>query len=342
MPHPTLTRETNVARSQIDLLAMAEGFFESRILFSLVQVGVFEVLGEEEKSADELAMQLGARPETLSRLLNAGVVLKLLESKDGSTYRINPTWVPLLLPSAGNGYLGNWLRFLDYLSSALSDLDQAALHGGPTVDLLASKQEQDIREFTLAMHNYAASRGEELVHFLDTRSCKTLLDLGCGPGTYAFHLGAHHPELALYLSDLPQVLEVAKEVQARYPLRNDIHYLPLDVLKDEIPGSYDMILVSNTLHMLGEETSRQLLKRLYKSVNRGGSLVVQAQYLNDDRLGGRWPVLLDLVQLCITENGRNHAVAETRHWLEDAGFTNIQFSAMTLLNTNGFLRGYRI
>jgi hypothetical protein len=136
-------------------------------------------------------------------------------------------------------------------------------------------------------------------------------------------------------------LETAKEIQIRYPLKNDIYYVPLDAMKDDIPGSYDMILVSNMLHGLGEDASRTLIKRLYKSISPGGSLVIQAQYLRDDRLGGRWPIFLDLIQLCVTESGRNHSPEETRGWLEEAGFRNVEFCAMTLLNTNSFLRGYK-
>ncbi len=168
-----------------------------------------------------------------------------------------------------------------------------------------------------------------------------MLDLGCGPGTYAFHLGMQNPNLQLYLLDLPGVLEVAKEVRTRYPNKNEVYYLPLDAVKDEIPGSYDIILVSNTLHMLGEQASRNLTKRLYCSINPGGSLVIQAQYMQDNRLGGRWPILLDLIQLCITSEGRNHSIGETSRWLEEAGFRDIEFCPMTLLNTNSFLRGYK-
>lgn len=76
-------------------------------------------------------------------------------------------------------------------------------------------------------------------------------------------------------------------------------------------------------------------------MSEGGSLVIQAQFLRDDRLGGRWPVLLDLIQLCITTEGRNHTVAETKAWLAEAGFSNIEFAPMTLLNTNSFLRAYK-
>ena len=330
-----------ISRVQLKFLAMAEGFFESRILFSINKLGVFRFLGEETKSLAAIATEVDARPDTLARLLNAGVALKLLESDGNANYRLNPEWRPVLVDELSESYLGNWLNLLDYLSSSLTDLDQAAAKGGPTLNYLAAKDKKDIREFTLAMHNYAALRGKELVKFLDTCDCDTLLDLGTGPGTYAFHLGIANPELELFLIDLPEVLEVAREVQVRYPLKNNINYLPIDVTQEEIPGSYDMVMVSNTLHMLGEEESRKLLKRLFSVVKPGGSLVIQFQYMKDNKLGGRWPCMLDLVQLCITDEGRNHSVGETRRWMEEAGYSDIKFSAMNLLNTNGYLRGYR-
>jgi SAM-dependent methyltransferase len=330
-----------ISRTQLEFLSIAEGFFESRILFSINKLGIFSLLGEEAKSLQEIAASIDARPDTLARLLNAGVALKLLQSAGDGNYQINPVWWPVLVDSESESYLGNWLNLLDYLSSSLTDLDKAAVKGGPTLNYLAAKDKKDIREFTLAMHNYAALRGKELVKFLDTSDCKTLLDLGTGPGTYAFHLGIANPDLELFLIDLPEVLEVAHDVEKRYPLKNKITYLPMDVTQEEIPGTYDMVMVSNTLHMLGEEESRKLLKRLFNVVKPGGSLVIQFQYMKDNKLGGRWPTILDMVQLCITDDGRNHSVGETRSWMEEAGYTDIKFSPMNLLNTNGYLRGYR-
>ncbi len=100
----------------------------------------------------------------------------------------------------------------------MANLDQAVLQSGPTVDPLThlGTDPDRTREFTLAMHNYAALYGSELAHYLDTTGCQSLLDLGCGPGTYAFYLGMKNPQLQLYLLDFPGVLQVAKDVQARY------------------------------------------------------------------------------------------------------------------------------
>jgi SAM-dependent methyltransferase len=328
---------------QVFVLAVAEGYFSTSILFALLQLDVFELIGEGSVSSAQLASQLGAEPEYLGRLLNAGVVVGLLESDDGTSYRLSRPSKTVLVKSAGEKYLGDWIRNMDMFRTALASLPNAVLAGTPTVDPAAhlGSGAQETRDFTLAMHNYAALRGRELARFLDTSGAQSLLDLGCGPGTYAFHLGSANPDLDLYLLDSPGVLDVAREVQGRFDLRNDVHYLPLDVTREEIPGSYDIVLVSNTLHMLGEANSRALIQRLHDHVNEGGSLVIQAQFLKDDHLGGRWPVFLDLIQMCITEHGRNHSVAETRQWMADAGFRDIEYQPMGLANTNSFLRGFR-
>ena len=323
---------------------ISEGFFRSSVMFALLKLRIFERLGEADgKSLKELAAEVKARPDVLARVLDAAVLLKLLEIDNG-TYRVTAMCRSVLLPSAGENYLGDWIRNLDFFRQALSKLADSVLTSSPHLDLAGYlKTDKDGgRDFELAMQNYASLRGKELVRHLDTSKSESLLDLGAGPGVYAFHLGMHNPTLKLYLQDMPEVLEVAKEVQKKYPLKNEIHYLPYDAVTGEVPGSYDIVLVSNMLHMVGEQASRALLKKLYKNVNHGGSVVIQAQFLRDDHMGGRWPAVMDLILLCTTPAGRNHSVAEARQWMEDAGFSNIEYRPMGLANTNSLLRGYKL
>jgi len=62
-------------REQIELLSLAEGFFSSSVLFTLQKLRVFQFLGQESKSAEELAALLGFQASPPERLLNAGVIL---------------------------------------------------------------------------------------------------------------------------------------------------------------------------------------------------------------------------------------------------------------------------
>jgi SAM-dependent methyltransferase len=276
-------------------------------------------------------------------LLRAGVLLKLLETPDGKTFRVAKTCRAVLLPSAGENYLGDWPRLLSQFYVLFADLDQVVLKGGPMIDPASyfGANRERTREFILAMHNYAARRGRELAEYLDTSAATTLLDLGCGPGTYAFNLGLRNPRLQICLADLPETLATTKEIQRRYPLQNHVDYLPLDAERDDVPGSYDLILVSNMLHALGIPARIQLIRRLYHALNRGGSLVIQAEFLQDNHLGKKWPIYLDLNLLCTTQHGSNHTIAETRTWMEEAGFIDIEYCPMSVLGVNSYLRGYK-
>lgn len=333
----------SIKREQMRILGIAEAWYESSVLSALLKLGLFDLIGEGEVSVQELADKLSAQPETLRRLLRGGAVIGVLESADGERFTVPPAAQSILLRSAGRSYLGNWILNLDYMKEAMARLDEAVLTSAPTDDLQTDLSEgaDRTREFILAMHNYAALRGDGLPRALDTTGVTSMLDIGCGPGTYSWLLGQANPELELHLLDLPEVLDVAKEVEASYSLTNAVHYHPADVRSDDIPGSYDLVLLSNVLHMLGPEESRKLLARLHDVVQPGGSVVVQAQYLDDDRRGGRWPVLMDLQLLSMTPAGKNHSVEETKGWLAKAGFVDVEHSSMGLLNTNSLLRAHR-
>jgi SAM-dependent methyltransferase len=335
--------EKMIIKNQVEVLSLAEGFFQSSVLFALLRLKIFERLGEAEKTVETLAAEINAPPETLARVLNAGVMLKLLETAESGAYRVAPMCRTVLLPAAGENYLGNWIRLMDEFSGVLSKLDQAVLKSGPMIapEVYLGADPERTRRYILAMHNYASLRGKELTHYLDTSQCKSLLDLGCGSGAFAFHLGMKNPNLRLYLSDLPEVLEVTRTVQARYYLQNEVIYLPLDAAKDEIPGSYDLILASNVIQCFDQPTRTKLLQRLHRAINPGGSLVIQAQYLQENRTGGRWAVYVDLNLLCTTQTGRNHTPAETKQWLEEIGFANIEYNPMSIYGTTSFVRGYK-
>src|ERR1700692_987727 len=83
--------DRSAVREQLRLLNIAEGFLQSSVLFALLRLDAFEHIGEDSKSASDLADELGVRSEGLSRVLNAAVALRLLESTGDGTYRLPAT-----------------------------------------------------------------------------------------------------------------------------------------------------------------------------------------------------------------------------------------------------------
>lgn len=329
-------------REQIELLSLAEGFFSSSVLFTLQKLKVFQFLGQESKSAEELAALLGCQASPLERLLNAGVMLKVLRS-EGGVYCLTEAARSVLLPTSRQGYLGDWIELMEQFSLAYVHLDQAVLSGAPSInpdDYLGGDPGRT-RKYIYAMHSYAAVRGKELARYVDTSSLTSLLDLGCGPGTFSYHLAAANPKMRLTLADLPGVLDVTREIAGTYRLPNEIEFLSLDASRDEIPGSYDLVLASNMLQCFDDRERKELLARVYSAVRPGGSIIIQAQHLQPNRQGGRWAVLVDLNLLCTTDHGRNHTMEQSADWLVDAGFVDLERNPMSVFGTTSFVRGYR-
>ena len=333
-------------RHQVRVLDLAQGFFQAGAFSALLKLRVFERLDGAPKTAAQLAEEVGARADRVERLLQAGVAFRLLEHTAEGRYALTQASQAILAPSAGENYIGNWLRNLDFFAELFTRLEPAVREGGPVISAVRGHLGGDpalTREFILAMHNYAALRGKDLAAALDTTGCRTMLDVGAGPGTYSFLVGAANPALALGLVDLPGVLEVAREVAGRYALPNPVTYHTLDALKDPIPGQHDLVLVSNILHMLAEDESRGLIRKLFQNVAPGGSLVIQGMFLDDPEtpVPQRWPVMVDLLSLCMTEAGRNHSPSEGRQWMEEAGFVDVEHRRMPSFSVTSYLRGWR-
>ena len=333
-------------RHQVRVLDIAQGFFQAGAFSALLKLRVFERLDGASKTAAELGAEVGARADRVERLLQAGVALRLLGRDAQGCYALTQASQAILAPSAGENYIGNWLRNLDFFSELFTRLEPAVREGGPVISEVRGHLGGDpalTREFILAMHNYASLRGKDLAASLDTTGCRSVLDVGAGPGTYSFLLGAVNPGLAIGLVDLPGVLDVAREVAGRYALPNPVTYHTLDALRDPIPGQHDLVLVSNILHMLAEDESRNLIRKLYQNVAPGGSLVIQGMFLDDPEtpVPQRWPVMVDLLSLCMTEAGRNHSPSEGRHWMELAGFVDVEHRRMPSFSVTSYLRGWR-
>ena len=334
---------SDAIREQIAILSKVEGFFEASVMFALLRLDLFEAIGQRTGSISQLSRKTGADAGRLGRLLRCAATMEFLESPDGEHFRLSKPTRTVLLKGSPDYYMGDWLHFLSTLYGVFGELDKAVLGENPVIDLAAEFETKlgAAGSFNRAMDTYARLRGRELADYLDLTGSTALLDLGCGPGTYAYHLALRNSQLELFLADLPSVIKQTSRLPQWRDLDNPINYIPLDILEDELPGSYDVILISNTLHMLGHQESQKLIGHLFPRVKTGGSLVVQVQFLGTGGVGHRWPAILDLIMLCGSQRGENHSVEATTAWLRETGFTDIEHCPLSLLNTNSYLRAHK-
>ena len=327
---------------QAETLAIAERFFDSVVLFALFDSGVFTVLASGPKTLQQLHEQIGGGEESLRATLDAAVAVKVLSRQDGQ-YSASEAVLDCLGRESSPAYLGEWVAFLHALAGPLTQLGEA-IRSGSTPGALFEDMSGDnlaAKRMTAAMDAYARTRGIEIADWLDFANTRRLLDLGCGPGTYSIAIVERHPQVRATLLDLPGPIAEARRLAQRRGMADRLDFVEADAMTYTTDDRYDTVLVSNTLHMIGPEASITLLTRCFDLLAPGGRVIVQAQYLDDSRVSPRWPTLLNLIQRVATPHGRNHAIGETKEWMEQAGFRNLRYRRFAAWNVCSCLIGER-
>jgi precorrin-6B methylase 2 len=330
-------------RKQVGTLQVAERFFDSLLLFTLFDLGIFRQLASGPRGLEDLAQAVGGHAPTLRAVLDASVATGLLQLEESGQYSAQTELQACLADEHAPAYLGEWLTFLGTLVAPVSDLAQTVRTGRPSASVRdgSAHDNRPAQAMTAAMDAYARTRGIELAHRLDLEGVGTLLDIGCGPGTYSLTLLEQHPGLHAILLDLPGPIAEAREHVAARGLEERVTLAAADAFDYEPEREVDLILVSNILHMLGPERSQALLVRCGGLVRPGGRLVVQAEFLNPERTAPRWATLLNLIMQATTEGGRNHALDETEQWMRAAGFDQVEHQPLSPWNVNSLLVGVR-
>ena len=185
------------------------------------------------------------------------------------------------------------------------------------------------RRFTWAMHHRTLETAPKIAAQIGLRGARTLLDLGGGPGTYAMAFLAKNPALRATVCDRPAALDVAKEIASTHKAGARLSYMPLDLLTEAIPGTFDVIWYSNVLHIYSPQDNQALFLRALAALNPGGRFLIQDAFLHDRE--GLFPEeasLFAVSMLLFTERGNTYKAAETKSWLTDAGFERIKVLRM--------------
>jgi SAM-dependent methyltransferase len=243
--------------------------------------------------------------------------------KKGPRYR-NSRLAATALNGDDPAYRGDYVRLLINHANDWLRLTESVRSGEP-LDKDAPEEADYRRQFTWAMHHRTLETAPMIAAQLPLKGAKTLLDLGGGPGTYAMAFLARNPGLRATVCDRPAALQVAKEIASTHKAGARLSYLPLDLLKDDIPGCFDVIWYSNVLHIYSPEQNVSVFRRARAALSEDGRLIIQDAFLHDRE--GLFPEeasLFAVSMLLFTETGNTYSVADTTAWLKEAGFASIR------------------
>jgi hypothetical protein len=321
-----------------EVLQLSGSYWSTCALHAGVKLGVFTALDAEARTAAQAAAAIGASGDGTERLLNALAALGLLDHRDGR-YRC-PDSVRSLLSRSSPEYLGHIILHHHHLMGSWARLDEAVSSGAPVDETPQPISREEWREsFLLGMFNMAMGLAPQVAAALDLSGCRSLLDLGGGPGTYAIHFCLRNPELNATVYDMPATRPFAERTIERFDLAARIRFTPGNYLEDPIPGRYDAAWLSHILHGEGPEDCRLILRKALAALEPGGRVIVHEFILDDAKDGPLFPALFSLNMLQGTPHGRSYSGRELTELLSTAGARDIRRIPLQTPNDSGILIG---
>jgi len=295
------------------------GWQPARVVMAANRLDFFSAIGDEAISAEEVAARRGCHPRSTRMLLNACVTLGILEKK-GTLYSNTVEGKTLLVRNKPTS-IADGIAHQDDLWTAWGRLHEAVRTNRGVSERWALIEEPEVhRNFILAMHDGAKVGAPLVAEALNLTGRKQLFDAGGGAGTYSIALVKRYSGLRAIVFDLPQTVEIAKEVIAASGVAEHITARAGDYFKDNYGQGNDVVLLSAILHSMGSERSKSLLKKSYDSLIPGGLVVVREGLLDDEGTSPVGAVLFSLNMLVNTGEGQSYSGKEIMDLMLSVGF----------------------
>ncbi len=304
-----------------ELLEMARSYRQSQILFTCLELGIFDLLAGRWLPAGQVAAASGADERAVELLLNAAAALGWLE-KRAEGFSNAPLMERHFTPGAPG--LGRRLQLESAFYHRWGNLTQAVRSGKrPPEDRRTTQAEDWVKTFIHALYDAAAPVAPVIAAALALpEKCPLrVLDVGGGHGGYSIALAQRHPLLTATVFELPQVVPVAREIIAKSGMADRVFVQEGNFQQEDLGSGYDVVLVFGVLN--GEPPAGRpvLIRKVFNALNPGGIIVLRDAVLEPDRAGPPEAAIFALQMLLATDSGGLDSRADWDAWLRSAGFS---------------------
>lgn len=299
---------------------LIDGVYPAFAMLAGLQLDLFTPLSQRPFSPQQLAQHHQVDEPRLSRLLFALTQAGLL-TWDGVCFAATEE-TAVYLNRQNPHYMAGLADFFSFVWQEVAPHTAATIRkGAPQARReFADMPLAELERFMQILHPGALAAGRLLADQYDFSRYHTLLDIGGGSGGLTLALIERFPHLQTAVLDLPHVTAISQQFIQDAP----VQAIAADFLHDDIPGSYDILIMKAFTQTLGETAVALALQKAFALLNPGGDLYIQAAILDDARTSPAWTVQFDLVLLNVYENGRAYTESEYWQWLTNAGFVSIE------------------
>jgi SAM-dependent methyltransferase len=309
-----------------DILKMAQGFMECKILHSAAELNLFTFLSQKPMSADEIAAVISGDARALSVLLDALAAMGLL-TKHGQTYLCESSVAQLLSEKSPQTVLPMVLHMASLWRRWSSLTDIAKGVGDAREDFEFRRDSEELRAFIGAMHAIGAPMAKRIAAAVNPNSSRALLDVGGGSGTYTIAFLRTVPEMRATLFDQPEVIEMARERLREEGLLDRTTLVGGSFYIQEFPYGHDLALISAIIHSNSPEENRELYGKVFRALKPGGRILIRDYVMSPDRAFPRDGAIFAINMLVGTPGGGTYTYEEIEADLIQTGFRKIKLLA---------------
>jgi len=317
------------------ILQTAFAFWNSKVLLTAVELGLFTRLHDRRLTGAELGAELGLHSRGISDFLDALVAMKFLDREgDGSQGKyFNTPAGALYLDQASPRYIGGILVMLNArLFKYWHDLPEALRTGKPQNEEKYGQKGMfetlyadpaKLEQFMGAMTGLSRINFEAFAAKFDFSRFKTLCDVGGATGLLCLEVAKRHPHIECISFDLPAVEPVARKCIAAAGLTGRVGTASGDFFKDPLPKA-DIITMGMILHDWNLEKKMRLIRAVYDALPPGGAFAVIEALIDDARRENVFGLLMSLNMLIEFGDAFDFSGADFRKWCGEAGFKRFE------------------
>jgi hypothetical protein len=299
------------------LLQLSAGYYVSRALHAIAELGVADALGETPQSPASLAAAAAAEASALERVLRLLALYGIFEYTDGV---VAHTPTSRMLRQDHPQSMRPVVRMfgLPCFWTAVGELGSTIRTGEPSANsalpgglwgYLAQNPEAS-RIFGEAMTAKAQGHIAGIINTYDFSGFDVIADIGGGHGHLIQAVLDATPTASGVLFDQPQVVQEA-------PITSDrLRVIGGDFFRDPLPAA-DAYILMEIIHDWDDDASRKILAAVRRTARANAKLLLIEALLPNTSVPN-WPTTLDTVMLTI--GGRQRTLGEYSELLRDTDF----------------------
>ena len=300
---------------------------DSNVLFAAFELGVLEHVSGKFRSVKELSAELKIAEDGLSRLITALCALGLVwEHK--KKFSLADPYDRFLDPKSPE-YIGGLIKHEIHFQKRWLSLPKSVKTGQPVKKLKQRRNRMETHRFIKAMAAIGHRSAPQVLERIPFKGDEHLLDLGGGPGKYMEAFCQNYPKMELTLFDQPETIQLVKKNFASHKFCQRMHFISGDLLNDKYGKAYDVIFVSNVIHIFGQDELYKIFLKCHQALKPSGRLLIKDYFLTNGGSGTKFTTLFSLHMLLSSANGRCYTEQQLSKILEKAKFKRGKTIAIT-------------